>query len=117
MLKIFMRMGLILLVAGAVAGAWYFLAGNMGFSLSTLPGGRERPQVGLTTGAARANAPQKGDFQNAERGGENHASGGNLGGIAVQLGKVALITLGVVGVQWVGNRVSRRRKPVNAVPA
>jgi hypothetical protein len=115
MLKIWMRIGLILLVAGVVAGGWYWFAGNSSSSLGSLPGGGE--QHAKPALAAGRTAPA-GGFQGARGGGdrENQASG-ELGGLATQLGKVALITLGVVGVQWVGGKLIRRRRMRSPQPA
>ncbi len=115
MLKITIRIGLILLAAGLVAGGWYLFASTAGASL---PGGRGefegRPRIESSTGAAPSAdgslpAPPDGNF--GGRG--EHDEGGSLtalAGVAANLGKVALITALVVVVQWGWRMVGKRRR-------
>ena len=128
MIKILLRIGMILLVAGVVTGGWYLLAGGMGTGTAGLPGGKERGRPNLPAGTTGSAAAPEGAFRpegRGARGGGEHREGrgmegmvgGEWGGLAMQFGKVGLITLGVVGVQWIGKKLTRKRQPVQAVTA
>ncbi len=101
MTRILLRTLLILVVAGLVAGAIYLFAQNGGLSLIGAGGHAE-------------------GFSPASAGGELHLDGRDvqagfsiegLGGVLMQLGKVALITV-LVAVIKVGTRLFKRPRPV-----
>lgn len=123
MLKILLRMLIILAVAGLVAGGIYLLAQNGGMSWLGIGGTHE----GLLNGAGAAAGqlparPDGGAFVKGQHfeGGRDGGAGFSLmglTGLAMQLGKVAVITAAVVVFQTVMRLFKRRRNQPVSVPA
>ncbi len=107
MTRILLRTLVILLVAGLVAGGIYLFAQSGGLSLIGAAGHAE----GLSRASA-AGLPQA-DGELHFDGGDSQAgfSLDGLGGVLMQLGKVAAITM-LVGVVKAGARLFRRRPQV-----
>jgi hypothetical protein len=124
MVKTILHGALILLVAGLVAGGIYLFVQNGGMSMI---GGAAGQAEGFEHGSgngpgfARGNAPSgaqgfpQGEGFRGDRGGEDSFSVAGIGGVLMQLVKVAVITALVVAVQAVIRLFKRRRK--NASPA
>jgi hypothetical protein len=112
MAKILLHTLLILLVAGLVAGGIYLLTvngvinlGGAGTSHGTESGG------GLARGGALPQPPGGAQFH--DRGGLEGQGGfslNGLGGVAVQAGKIALITLLVAALKVI-TQIFKRRRP------
>lgn len=115
MLKTILHALMIVLVAGLVAGGIYLLVEQNGASLlgasglqrggefheaGALPDGAGRPAGHFTEGDGRASGG---------RGGEMGVSLQSLGGVFVQVAKIALITGLVLAARAVVRRVTRRR--------
>ena len=132
MLKIVLRIVIILLAAGLLAGGVYLLVEQFGFGLpgtgrlaGATPEGAHGRGLGRGLGRGRQSAGEQdatrertedgqGDLLRGEHEGETGLSFplSGLGGVLVQAGKVALITLGVVALQaawrWLGRRKVKR---------
>lgn len=128
--KIIVRILVVLLVAGAVAGGIY-LWGNSSVTMSTRalegrPGGHEftgdMPQMTAPgdnlLSAAPASRPQPGSGEFVRGGHGAHSEfnlGAGLAGVGKNLAIIALITLGVILVQQCIRQVTRRRNRKAAV--
>jgi len=128
MIKILWRTLILLLAAALVAGGIYLFAENGGISGLSIGGlsaeaGRdgfsagemgERPEGRRSDGGQ---LPPQGD-RIRRQGGHDSEMGfslAGLGGVGLQLGKVALITGVVVAIQAFGRWFKRRRKSDGAV--
>ena len=128
MVKIIVRIGLILLAAGLVCGGLILYANNAGAGLGELPGGggeHLRQGMGQSQERQFKNRPEgalpEGSLTPGGGRGLGHAEYGEPGtdwtGLASQLAKVAVITLVVVGVQWLYRKLRRKRNTNNVVTA
>ena len=101
-MKLIGRIGMILLVALAVAGATVALVNNGALdSLGIGNGDGGRPAMGEFDGER----PAMGDFD-----GESGGRGERGSGLGSVLGKILVIVAGVVVGQWLWSLVSRRHK-------
>jgi hypothetical protein len=111
MLKIILRVLIILVVFAAVAGGVYLLVQKSGTNLlanTQVDGGFHN---GNGTRPADGSRPSGGDF---DKGGEaGGVSTRNLSELGVNVGKVALITIGVVLVQGLIRFFRRRKSSTN----
>lgn len=119
MLKIIFRSFCILAVAGVVCGLLYLFATQPGVNLGGLHETRAGEQSDLAGGMRRSAMRRGGGEMNPgtfsggrhlEGDGQGDASlGPGLLGIASQAAKVALVTLAVVGLPWLGRKILRRK--------
>jgi hypothetical protein len=122
MLKHFLRTLVILIVSGLVAGGIFMFANNGGMNILNSVG----QAVGLSQGERhrdgfnRTGVPPQGDRAEFAQGrppreggpdGQTGFSLAGLSGVAVQAGKVALITVIVVVIQSTVSLIHRLRKP------
>lgn len=108
-MKLIGRIGMILLVALAVAGATVALVNNGALdSLGIGNGDGGRPAMGEFDGER----PAMGDFdgESGGRGERGSGLGSVLSGLGRNLGKILVIVAGVVVGQWLWSLVSRRHK-------
>lgn len=122
MLKIILRTLIILLVAGLVAGGIYLFVQNGGVSLLGAGAGRDSGRgfspdqsPGTLAGAAFAAGQRPASFDHGPEGQAGFSLAG-LAGVAMQAGKIAVITALVVAVQSLA-RLFRRRRRVASSPA
>ncbi len=110
-MKLIGRIGIILLVALAVAGATLVLVKNGALDALGLSGGEgDRPAMAQSDGERPAMADFDGE---RPAGGERDGGGGVasfFSGLGRNLGKILVIVAGVVVGQWLWSLVSRRRK-------
>jgi hypothetical protein len=127
MLKIIIRTFVILLVSGIVAGGIYLFAQNGGMNILSAVGGNTRFARGGRNGFGQPpggdRQPPNGDFYQQRPfgdGGRDGFSGfslASLSGVLMQAGKVALITVAVILIQFLVRLIRRRRKPASPLPA
>jgi hypothetical protein len=117
---------ILLLVAGLVAGGIYLFVQNGGMSLIGGAAGQSEvfehgpgngPGFALGSAPTGAQGFPQGEGFRAGRGGEDSFSLAGIGGVLMQLVKVAAITIFVVAAQAVIRLFKRRRKTVNPAAA
>ncbi len=129
MLKILLRTLIILLVTGMVAAVVYLFAENGGVSLlgiGNLPAGMQNGALSakneMPTQSEEgeiATRPERNENTHG-RGGHESGMGGSLiglAGVAMQLGKITVITAGVVGLRALMRLFKRRRLKTNITAA
>lgn len=117
MIKIFFRFIMILLAAGIVAGGLYIYAasadsnqGNMDVRSGSITEGQGLPAGGDYTGKQfEGGGPGEGDMGRGHEGGESGSLHGGLG-ILTQIGKIAIITIVICGVQGLIKLFRRNHK-------